>query len=157
MNANMEKQSNWTYQEFNRDNLKMIRRQLEVLLGAFGEEHGLEINLKNFVFEQHSFRVPMHVKIKGSVTLEEHYNQDMLHVVMKEQGLQFDGMNGEKLVDYMPNRPKYPFIYTKRGNKYKCPLSRAKVIFGLVLPSVLHTGNLFGEKKLKKIAPPKTR
>ena len=157
MNTIMKKQSNWTYQEFNRDNLKMMRRQLEVLLGSFAEEHGLEIKLKNFSFESNSFKVPMEVRIKGTVTREENFNQEALKYRMEEYNLQFDGMNGERLVDYMPNRPKFPFIYTKGGNKYKCPLGRAKVIFGVVLPQILHTANLFGEKKLKRVAPPKTR
>jgi len=135
------------YQEFNRDNLKLIRRQFEALFEGFATEHNLEITLKNISFTENSFKVPMEVRIKGAVTREESMNKEFLKMEMERHGLKAEGRNGEQLLDFISNRPKYPFIFTKRpgGTKYKCSLSQAKRMFAIISPTE-RVEELFGHR-----------
>lgn len=114
-----------TYTKFDKANLKTLRKELDVVLKAFADEHGLEIEQGNGRFEPGKFDLKVEIKIPGVEIVEDR----VLNMMIETYNLVKENKFGEKLVEYKSRNNKYPFIYEKGGKRYKAPLEHVKIKF----------------------------
>lgn len=129
-----------TIQNFDRQNLKQLRADMDAALAAVSAKHGVSISMGNMRFS--SDRVT--VKVEANTTVQTAMSDNtvlaptvvpsILKTAMTRHGVKnLTGRKGETLTGYNPNRPKYPFSYqTIRGTRYKQTVEQARAMFGAV-------------------------
>ena len=109
---------------FTKTNLNALRVELDAVLKAFGEKHGIEMKTGKGKFTANTFDVTVNSVIAGAKTIAE----DTLDAYLDIHNLNKVGYMGDTLVEYQRRNHKYPFIYTsaRDGKRYKCTLEEAK-------------------------------
>lgn len=119
---------------FDKTNLKTLRQDINAALAEVSKKHGINIEFGTIRFSGNQARTKLTMETQGRAA-------DV--AVLKSVGLNLAsackmfninadarGPKGERLVDYVPSRPKYPFTYeTIRGTRYKCSQYDASRMF----------------------------
>jgi len=108
--------------QFNRTNLKNLRKDLDKALAAVGAQYGIDIKSGSARFSDNNvtFKVEIsivtngQVKTKGAVDLERYYPQFVGKKV---------AVNGKQgtVIEYHSRKHKYPFIVQVGTKNYKVP------------------------------------
>lgn len=130
-----------TIQNFDRQNLKQLRADMDAALAAVQAKHGITISLGNMRFSADRVKVSVEANTNVQVSLSNNTTaaptagiSTALQNAMTRNGVaRTTGRKGETLTGYNPNRPKYPFSYqTIRGTRYKASIEQAQALFGRI-------------------------
>jgi len=132
-----------TIQNFDRQNLKQLRTDMEAALAAVTTKHGVTFSLGSMRFD--ADRVTCKVEANTTIQTASSVNttaptgpatglSPTLQRAMTTHGVRStSGRKGETLTAYNASRPKYPFSYeTIRGTRYKQTVVQARAMFGAV-------------------------
>lgn len=130
-----------TIQNFDRQNLKQLRADMDAALAAVQAKHGITISMGSMRFS--ADRVTCKVEANTNVQTVTSDNtvvtptagiSTALQRAMQQNGIaRTTGRKGEVLTGYTASRPKYPFSYqTVRGTRYKQTVEQARAMFGAV-------------------------
>ncbi len=128
-----------TIQNFDRQNLKQLRADMDAALAAVQAKHGITITMGSMRFsaDKVTCKVEANTAVQTSVTDSTTAAQtglvsNVLKNAMTINGIaRTTGNKGETLTGYNANRPKYPFSYvTVRGTRYKQSITEARRMFG---------------------------
>lgn len=111
--------------EFNKANLAKIRFELNALLENYGTKNGMKFELGNIKFQASEFSVTMKASVIGAKTSADKFLIQMMDIY----GLKRTGFDSRVLVSYNPRAKTMPFIYSQRGQNFKCTLDAAKRYF----------------------------
>lgn len=115
------------FQSFDKPTCVRLRRELEKLLGEFGEKNGLTVSLGNAKYTANGVRfLNTTFLVKGAPKREEEALEHQFAV----HGLRETNSRGDRLVEYNRRRYQYPFGFIKAadGRRYKCSLNQAKAL-----------------------------
>ena len=115
-----------------RDTLKVVRADLDKALAQVAAKHGLKFTVGNIRFSSDSFRTTLNAaEVATPTQAATMLNASPALTRATETACKMHGMDPTKyyrlmdgtpvkVVDYVPRRPKFPFIVqTKTGRKYK--------------------------------------
>lgn len=120
--------------EFNNQNLKTIRQEIDNALATVAKKNGIALSIGRITYDGTSFRTKLEAAVVGAntsgVSLQEVQMKNALRdygsmfgVSEKDYGKTFIS-NGSRytLIGLKPSRPKYPVIgMSERGARYKFP------------------------------------
>ncbi len=129
---------------FDKTNLREIRNDINAALAEVAKKHGIELNLGTITFSAFEARCKLSMAQTTKVTsatTNPTFNTATasapLPVALQRACTVHNlvatkrGPKGEKLVDYVASRYKYPFTYeTVRGTRYKASIADAVRMFG---------------------------
>jgi hypothetical protein len=115
------------FTNFDRQNLKALRSEMQALLEKYGVKSNLEVKVGNMSFSDAEVSIKVNAKVKGAVTIED----KILLMEVKDLGLTMTNSLGETLVKYNTRARKMPFVYSDaNGKMYKCCMKTAQMRFG---------------------------
>jgi hypothetical protein len=109
-----------------------LRNEMNELLSKYGKTIGMEISVGNMSFSNSDIKIKVQATVEGGVTIEEsqmslHLNSMIgrynLNSKVKHKGQIYE------LVGYKSRNRKYPFIYSKGGQNFKCDMTQVEIIF----------------------------
>lgn len=112
--------------KFSKQNLPMIRQDLDKILKAYADANGFTISIGNIRFSDGEFKAQLETKIVGAVTKSD----KILDQMMEQYSLGQIGIGGRELVGVNPRAYGYPFQYIQGGKRFKCSVESAKLYFG---------------------------
>lgn len=118
----------------NKQVMRRLRAELQSqidadALGRILHINGLKITVGSCRFDDHEATFQVKVETEGGAAVKD----ALLEAAMRRHGVRSKTANGYTLVDFHPNKPKYPFIYTgPQGGRYKTSPEGARQRFGRV-------------------------
>jgi len=122
--------SNNKITDFNKQNLKMLREELNAALKAVADKYEINIHVGNMTFrpDETSVKMVMSTKCQSEAQRQE------LKKYAKVFGLESIENTKYKLVKIDSRKPKYPFIIERSdtpGKLFKISEDHAQAIFGI--------------------------
>lgn len=100
--------------EFNRDNLKSLRKDVQAALDEVAKKHGIKLDLGNIRFTDSQFTSKVIGTVINQKAVEKATGPIKMGTEFISQGRKFT------VCDYKPSRWKYPFTgMSVRGARYK--------------------------------------
>lgn len=131
-----------TIQNFDRQNLKQLRADMDAALAAVQAKHGITITMGSMRFsaDRVTCKVEANTMIDTATSMSTAgagmadvtgLAKPLVAAMLLHGVKNVTGRKGEKLTGYNANRPKYPFSYvTVRGTRYKQSITEARRMFG---------------------------
>jgi hypothetical protein len=120
-----------TYASFNRQNLAVLRSEMDAALNKFAANSGIEIKIGNMSFTSDNVAIKLEAKISGSKSMREQKLESALQLQSRIDQLTLEPINGKQLVGYNPRAHKMPYVYLelKTGKRFKTTRTAAKLYF----------------------------
>jgi len=115
------------FSNFDRQNLKALRAEMQAVLEKYGVASNLEIEVGNMKFSEAEVEIKIKAKVKGAKTSAD----GLLETMAKIKGLKLKNSAGDELVEYNTRAHKMPFVYRcgGTGKMFKCDERMAKIRF----------------------------
>lgn len=115
------------FSNFDRQNLKALRSEMDALLKKYGVASNLDITVGNMKFTDVEVEIKVKAKVKGAKT----FSNTILETRAASLGVKLKNSRGDELVDYNTRAYKMPFVYRcgKTGKMYKCDETTVKTRF----------------------------
>jgi len=105
------------FNSFDKNSLSTLRDEMQALLGKYGMQSNLQIDVGNMRFTAAEVSIKITAKVNGAVTQAD----SILENKVKALGLKMTNSRGEVIIEYKPRNWKMPYIYTSvDGKRYKC-------------------------------------
>lgn len=114
--------------QFTKQNIPMLRREIEGALYAVAQKHGIKLDLGTIRFSSDNFRTTLTAKTSTVTPQGVTVNTKLAEMIARYDLLA--EKNGARLIDYDERKHKYPFIYEKDGKRWKGPLWQIQTLFG---------------------------
>jgi hypothetical protein len=109
---------------FDKATLQALRSEMQAVLDKFGSN--LQFEVGNMRFSEAEVDIKVKAIIKGKRTRSD----SQLEAMVKMLGLKMKNSSGDRLTEYKARNRKYPFIFERNGQSYKCSEAQAKSLFG---------------------------
>ena len=109
---------------FDKATLKALRSEMQAVLDKFGAN--LQFEVGNMRFSEAEVDIKVKAVIKGKRTRSD----SELEAFANLYNLKMTNAAGDRLVGFKARNRKYPFIFERNGQQYKCSEQQAKALFG---------------------------
>jgi len=120
--------------EFNNQNLKTLRNEIDNALATVAKKNGIALSIGRITYDSGSFRTKLEAAVVGANTSGASLHEVQMKNALRDYGSMFGVSendygkaffsNGTRytLIGLKPSRPKYPVIgMSARGARYKFP------------------------------------